>query len=1114
MEVEAEDSDSSSSSSSSSSSPTKVTPVPKSSAAPSLAGGRVNQWTLRVPVPAVISDSSSDESSSSSSEDEDSEISDLDGEEEVDKDFDGGNGAKDLMVKQEPVPPDPSYKGDWSGAPAPGSQGFNRFAARVMWNARVARDKRTSPGGQPVTNCPPLQPHQEAVAFLLHPQSAISRLLVDHPTGSGKTREMIAVLNNYFLDPRPKVPIFPKEPVCRNFYLELLRWPSRYRDFFACLRPQDAARASRDSDWRRRRSELWDVSELSGSTQKELCLNMREVLEMKGWFFMGKMRHSRREAFCSRFPDEVCPAAPLRALRYTSAGGRHAELRPDGLPVSALLKVAFNRFTAGGNAYSNKVVIMDEVHNLVRQQTQYGEQLSRLRSLLAGAQGTVLAGFTGTPILNEASEGRQLLDIIKGKNVPPGDGGFLSSFPMRPANLFPTSLPQGIPDSILTPNLRRQFVRRVTLGAEPLKRYDVKRQKGLPERRLRAYCNMCVHFGSFHTGRNGSRHRVLADMANCAPKLFAIASEVCEKAEKALVLISRSSGLEALLEHLRERSAALPSDLKFGVATMEELAEFNAPSNLRGENFRVLVADAAQCSEGVSFFAVRRVHLAEVPATPSGLVQAVGRAIRMYGHRGLPVEDQTVITQLWVAEFPRWMRSSLGALAFRAQRRRCEPSEMVSGARRLLRRLLSAGIPDLETLKKRLDAAAGGLKGAGERPALTPAATASFFEQVGLWDEAKALRLRAQKGPATARKRRIKLKVPVAVPKPSQVKPDAEKTPKPEMKEEPKVKEEEEEQVKQEKKGMLAVKEELPDGSAAPLTARRDSARVKKETALRRRVASPQLSGPVGDEESLASLIAPKAPSEKASAPEVVARELAWQRDPLVRIIEAVHSAATAAQAEEQLFLSPWTAEQEALQSLSRRSREFVPALSELRRKAVDRAILMAGERRRTGQTVKQEPIEVSDGESSGLDFAVSGSDREETAGSKPKEPPPLVLPPGWRTEVFRRKGRDRREFVDPNGKRYGAVAEARKAINAERTRQNMAQKLKQKYADALSKKRSEPNEGLQPVKQEVLESPERSKRVQPPDDGSAPAVSSTSLSAASGENTTNSTDAKRARQS
>ena len=31
----------------------------------------------------------------------------------------------------------------------------------------------------------------QAVSFLMHPKSPIGRLLVDHPTGSGKTREMI-----------------------------------------------------------------------------------------------------------------------------------------------------------------------------------------------------------------------------------------------------------------------------------------------------------------------------------------------------------------------------------------------------------------------------------------------------------------------------------------------------------------------------------------------------------------------------------------------------------------------------------------------------------------------------------------------------------------------------------------------------------------------------------------------------------------------------------------------------------------------------------------------------------------------------------------------------------
>merc|ERR1719449_194613 len=101
---------------------------------------------------------------------------------------------------------------------------------------------------------------------------------------------------------------------------------------------------------------------------------------------MGHLRRSMRDAFARRFPGETLPGAPLRALRYTSAGGRHTELK-DGYPVSSLLKIKFDR--AGGNVYSSKIVIMDEVHNLVRTQTQYGEQLQRLRELLFRARDTV-----------------------------------------------------------------------------------------------------------------------------------------------------------------------------------------------------------------------------------------------------------------------------------------------------------------------------------------------------------------------------------------------------------------------------------------------------------------------------------------------------------------------------------------------------------------------------------------------------------------------------------------------------------------------------------------------------------------------------------------------------
>ncbi|CAE7171199.1 unnamed protein product [Symbiodinium pilosum] len=853
-----------------------------------------------------------------------------------------------------------------------------------MWKAKVGRKLKPVMKGQ----CPPLQPHQEAVAFMLHPQSPISRMLVDHPTGSGKTREMICVLDNYYLDPRPKVPIFPKEPVCRNFYMELLRWPSRYRDFFACLRPQDAAKACGCTDWRSRRQLRWDLADLSGVILHELCCNLREVLEMKGWFYMGRMRRSRREAFRCRFPDEDAPAAPLRALRYTSAGGRHADLRQDGWPVSALLKVAFDRAHAANNAYSNKVVIMDEVHNLVRLQTQYGQQLARLRTLLSSARGSVLVGFTGTPILNEASEGRQLLDIVKGVFAPRGDGGFLSSFPMRPVGLFPTSFPRGVPDGIITPKLRRKMVSKVLLTAEALKRYDAKRAKGIPEKRLRAYCNLCVHFGSLHEGRNGSKARILANMEICAPKLFAIAESICKNDEKALILVAHSSGLKALVEHLQERAAV---GAKFGIATMEELAEFNSPANLRGELYRVLVADAAQCSEGVSFMAVRKLHLADVPASPSAFVQAVGRAVRMYGHSSLPAHEQTVTVQLWIGVFPRWMRSSLASWSFRAQRRR-DARDMAAGAQHLLRRLFAAGVRDLETLKLRLDNCGGHTseRAAGTKPPLSLPQAAMFLEQLGLWEEAKALRMRLQKtrtvGIQVRRKQQpwnrrsgrsvIRMKkAPTFLPVKSQF-VDA----KVELRSNA-VKVLKEEKVKLEE---VIVKKEMPDEqdkkrqSQGPLSSSRPVAtpQTPQCSHVKEEETATETCG-TGDDQTLASLLDPDPPKKirasrcsnegEAQAPTAKA-DFAWERDPLVRMMQCLYSAQSAAEAERELFLNMRTADEEALRNLSQRTREFVPALTAFRKKAVDRAILWSAKREKGSK----ENVEESDGQSSSIDFGLT----------------------------------------------------------------------------------------------------------------------------------------------
>ena len=66
--------------------------------------------------------------------------------------------------------------------------------------------------------------------------------------------------------------------------------------------------------------------------------------------------------------------------------------------------------------------------------------------------------------------------------------------------------------------------------------------------------------------------------------------------------------------------------------------------NAQGQCYRIMVADAKECSEGVSFFGVRQFLIVDVPKSASEYIQRVGRAIRFMGHAGLPEEESAAAT--------------------------------------------------------------------------------------------------------------------------------------------------------------------------------------------------------------------------------------------------------------------------------------------------------------------------------------------------------------------------------------------------------------------------------------------------------------------------------------
>jgi len=132
-----------------------------------------------------------------------------------------------------PARPYPSRVWQWDGAgeaPRQGQDGFRKFVQTALERFRSSsseEDPMRSSG-----RSLPLQPYQLRVAFLLHPLSPLTRLLVVHATGSGKTRTVLAAADSFFRSGKATCLFFPEEAVKENFYQELLKFPGSWRDFF------------------------------------------------------------------------------------------------------------------------------------------------------------------------------------------------------------------------------------------------------------------------------------------------------------------------------------------------------------------------------------------------------------------------------------------------------------------------------------------------------------------------------------------------------------------------------------------------------------------------------------------------------------------------------------------------------------------------------------------------------------------------------------------------------------------------------------------------------------------------------------------------------------------
>lgn len=448
---------------------------------------------------------------------------------------------------------------------------------------------------------------------------------------------------------------------------------------------------------------------------KEFCVRpMRDNLEMKRAFIRGKASAAWLNKYWSQpNPHQIhCPSAPLRAYRFTSAGGRAAEL-VDGVPRGCVFKVGFDPST--GNPYSGKVVVMDEGHNLTRPNRFYQAHLDTLRKHMEAATNTVFVSCTGSMEADSSMDPRLLLDAVKGTgNSGASDEGFLSSHHKRGAS-FPLQQPAPCADGIYSSQVQSQVTHYTDLVGLSLVRYvyqaiKLKREKK-GEETLANYTNMYVYFGS--SSNQACKQTLMCNM-DSRPKFGPVIQAVVDaasKGQKSLVMIRRQTGFKAMLALMQEAA----ENHGFRVAEYENMAEFNLGSNARGRNYMVMVLEAEKGGEGVEFHAVRHEFLLDVPEGLSMYKQRCGRVVRCGSHSNLPEGERTVRFMFSAAKFPQFAQHELGAFALFAfcgqwggpkkisYASEPSPEEIVNASESFARTMTSRSVGSLAGLQKALE---------------------------------------------------------------------------------------------------------------------------------------------------------------------------------------------------------------------------------------------------------------------------------------------------------------------------------------------------------------------------------------------------------------------------
>ena len=580
------------------------------------------------------------------------------------------------------------YPAKWKKRP--GQRGFNEYVRKLIEKSnlklKIGCDYKK----------PEPQSYQKLLQWIMSPDTKMHRLLVQWQLGAGKTIGMVTVLNNFYMDGRPKLIISPNKELVSNFYATLAWYPNLYKQWYERSQtkfPSNGS-ATQKSDWI--------------DAFQHACSDLRSSLP-----------------------------SPMRAFTYSIAGGKTIE--KDRIMFSR------GRLKSSPTNFDNVVILCDEAHNMVKPGDKFTSQQKKLMhntgKKIMKAQNAVVCLFTATPIIDSVENFVDLMRVVTGDPRLPllvkreeievggaehtvdrlvlhpredaeglrksGVGvldGHISCFMQRPQEVFAQTKPLAddeMPEivecpligSLLEKYVQSRFFKSGKLPKAPkviqthqagklynlaTKRWVVDNAKNranefcveekppLPTKVTKQAALQCLvaealfkdksckttlqrYENTVSGARSGGVGVTNENMADTAAKLARIVEDLSGPyPRKTAILLHKSTGYEILVQLLKK---SLPSETVLYIDPKKSspmtkaqtkaaelvISKFNDVSNMRGEKHQLIVLPSENYSEGISLYGVRQIILPDISIdkkepTWALLKQRIGRALRLCSH--------------------------------------------------------------------------------------------------------------------------------------------------------------------------------------------------------------------------------------------------------------------------------------------------------------------------------------------------------------------------------------------------------------------------------------------------------------------------------------------------